>query len=53
MVEPYASLEQNPSEPLNLFLQYLHSDPAHWDDWLASVRRGLGDGGAANPALSA
>jgi hypothetical protein len=48
LVELYASLEQKPSESLNLFLQYLHSDPARWEDWLASVRRGLADGGAAN-----
>lgn len=49
MVELYASLEHNPSEPLNLLLQYLHSDPARWEDWLASVRRGLANGGAASP----
>ena len=46
MVELYASLEPNPSEPLNLLLQCLHSDPARWEDWLASVCRGLADGGS-------
>lgn len=49
MVDLYVSLEQKPSENLVLLLQYLHSDPARWDDWLASVRRGLADGGWASP----
>lgn len=49
MVDLYASLEHEPSEALALLLQYLHSDPASWHDWLASVRRGLADEGAASP----
>ncbi len=49
MVYLYVSLEQKPYENLVLLLQYLHSDPARWDDWLASVRRGLADGGWASP----
>lgn len=49
MVELYVSLEQKPSEELLLLLQNLHSDPACWEYWLASVRRGLADGGWASP----
>lgn len=48
MIQLYASVEPKPSESIELLLQYLHSDPARWDDWLASVRRGLADGGAAS-----
>ena len=49
MVELYVSLERKPSEELVRLLQYLRSDPASWHDWLASVRRGLADGGWASP----
>lgn len=52
MVERYVSLEQEPSEELVLLLQYLRSDPACWEDWLASVRRGLADRGWAGPGLN-
>jgi hypothetical protein len=48
MVELWVSLEHRPSERPALLLQYLRSDPARWEDWLASVRRGLADGGAAS-----
>ena len=48
MVDLWVSLETEPSERVILFQQYLRSDPARWDDWLASVRRGLSDGGAAS-----
>lgn len=45
MVEQYVALEDQPDVGLVLLLQYLESDPARWDDWVASVRRGLDDGG--------
>ncbi|MGI8591399.1 MAG: hypothetical protein ACR2M5_10495 [Nakamurella sp.] len=51
MIQLYASLEPQPSERIDLLLQYLHSDPARWHDWLTAVRRGLADGGAASATI--
>ena len=47
VTEQYVSLERDPDEGLILYLQYLRSDPARWDDWRSAVRRGLDDGGSA------
>ena len=49
MVEQYIDLEKDPDVGLALLMQYMESDPARWFDWLASVRKGLGDGGAVDP----
>jgi hypothetical protein len=48
MTEQYIGLEREPDEGLVLYLQYLRTDPARWDDWQSAVRRGLDDGGAAS-----
>lgn len=46
----YISLEKEPlPRAFFLFRQYMWTDPARWSDWLDAVRRGLADGGAANP----
>jgi len=45
----YLSVEKQPSEDLTLFSRYMWTDPARWNDWLDAVRRGLADGGLANP----
>jgi hypothetical protein len=49
MTEQYVSLEAEPNAGLVLFLQYLKSDPARWDDWKQAVRVAVADGGAASP----
>ena len=49
LAEQYVSLEAEPDVGLVLFVQYLRSDPARWDDWKQAVRAGLADGGAASP----
>lgn len=40
MAERYV-LERGPDEALLLFLQYLSSDPARWDDWQQAVDHAL------------
>lgn len=45
----YLSLEKKPSEDIFLFSEYMWTDPARWSDWVDAVRRGLADGGLANP----
>lgn len=49
LTEQYVGLESSPDVGLILFLEYLRSDPARWDDWKQAVRVALGDGGAASP----
>ena len=49
LTEAYVELEKQPDVGLVLFLQYLKSDPARWDDWKAAVRTALSDGGEASP----
>jgi hypothetical protein len=49
LTEQYVSLEAEPDGGLVLFLQYLYSDPARWDDWKQAVRVALADGGTASP----
>jgi hypothetical protein len=49
LTKQYVDLESDPDGGLVLFLQYLNSDPARWDDWTQAVRTALSDGGAANP----
>jgi len=44
----YLELESNQSD-IALFVQYLWTDPARWDDWLSAVSTSLADGGQANP----
>jgi hypothetical protein len=39
----------DPSGDLMLFVQYLWSDPARWDDWKEALRAALADGGLADP----
>ena len=51
VTERYLGLETNPDEGLVLFLQYLRSDLARWDDWKQAVRTALADGGAASPLM--
>lgn len=41
MTDQYVALEREPDEGLVLFQQYLHSDPARWEDWRTAVRRAL------------
>jgi hypothetical protein len=48
MTEQYVDLERDPDEGLILYLQYLRSDPACWDDWRSAVQRSLDDGGSAS-----
>ncbi|WP_395639274.1 hypothetical protein [Pseudolysinimonas sp.] len=48
LVERYLAVEDQPSDDLVLFMQYMRSDPARLGDWMNSVRRALTDGGAAN-----
>lgn len=52
LADQYVSLETKPDGGLVLFLQYLSSDPARWDDWRHAVRVALADGGAASPLTS-
>jgi hypothetical protein len=49
LTEQYVSLEAEPDAGLVLFLQYLESDPARWDDWKQAVRVAVADGGVASP----
>ena len=49
LVLNYLRLESEPNESLLLLAQYMWTDPARWDDWTAAVKRGLADGGVANP----
>jgi hypothetical protein len=49
MVEQYIALEEQPDEGLVLLQQYMKSDPARWDDWIASVQRGINEPHAVNP----
>jgi hypothetical protein len=41
MTEQYVALEDEPDVGLVLFEQYLHSDPARWEDWKTAVRRAI------------
>lgn len=43
MTEQYVALEREPDTGLVLYEQYLHSDPARWDDWKQAVRRALSE----------
>lgn len=49
LARQYVSLEADPDDGLVLFVQYLHGDPARWEDWRQAVRTALGEGGAASP----
>jgi hypothetical protein len=50
MAERYV-LEHGPDDGLILFLQYLSSDPARWDDWKQSVRHALKATGTEDPLV--
>jgi hypothetical protein len=43
MTEQYVVLEAQPDTGLVLFLEYLRSDPARWDDWRSAVRAALNE----------
>jgi hypothetical protein len=49
MTDQYVALEREPDAGLVLFQQYLHSDPARWEDWKTSVRRALERNPATDP----
>lgn len=49
LTKQYVALERAPDVGLVLFEQYLHSDPARWDDWKQAVRRALSDDGPSDP----
>ena len=41
MADQYVALEHSPDEGLILFLEYLKSDPARWDDWRDAIRQAV------------
>jgi hypothetical protein len=49
LVAQYVELEKSPNVDLVVLLHYLWTEPTRWTDWLRAVRRGLADGGIANP----
>lgn len=49
MTEQYVALENEPDTGLVLYEQYLHSDPARWDDWTQAVRRTLPKNAPTDP----
>jgi hypothetical protein len=49
MTEQYVALESQPDTGLVLYEQYLHSDPARWEDWKTSVRRAVSDSAPSDP----
>lgn len=51
LAERYLDLESIPDGDLVLFVRYLSSDPARWNDWKQAVRTALADGGAASPVV--
>ena len=51
LTERYLDLESTPDEGLVLFVQYLSSDPARWNDWKQAVRTALAGGGGASPVV--
>jgi hypothetical protein len=51
LTERYLDLESTPDEGLVLFVRYLSSDPARWNDWKQAVRAALADGGGASPVV--
>ncbi len=50
MTDQYVALEREPDEGLVLFLQYLQSDPARWEDWKAAIRQAI-EGGVTDPLI--
>jgi hypothetical protein len=49
LAKQYVALEREPDVGLVLYQQYLHSDPARWDDWKQAVRLALADDGSSDP----
>jgi hypothetical protein len=51
MTEQYVDLEAQPDTGLVLFLQYMRSDPARWDDWRSAVRAALNEEDRRDPRV--
>jgi hypothetical protein len=49
ITDQYVALESEPDEGLVLFHQYLRSDPARWEDWMAAIRLAMEEGAGADP----
>lgn len=52
MAVQYVALEREPDEGLVLFLAYLYSDPARWEDWKTAVRRAVASDLATDPLVA-